>query len=126
MSKPYERRTESRVNNASDFEDTPKSIKNSLITDISPAGAGISILKDLGSISGNVFLNILQPELSSLSGFKIHAEVVWSDYERSKDFIEIGVEFSNTDDEENKYISQAINWFKNKDNHFLRCEVTQN
>ena len=121
-----ERRTESRVNNASNFEDIPKSIKDSLITDMSPAGAGISILKNLGSISGNVFLNILQPEFSRLSGFKIHAEVVWSDDTRSKDFIEIGVKFSNTDDEANKYISQAINWFKNKDNHFLRCEVTQN
>ena len=70
MSDPYERRTESRVNNASNLKDPPKSFKNSLITDISPAGAGISILKNLGSISGNVFLNILQPEFSSLRGFK--------------------------------------------------------
>ena len=126
MSDANERRTESRINNASDFEDAPKSIKNSLITDISPAGAGISILKNLGGVSGNVFLNILHPEFSSLSGFKIHAEVVWSDDKRSDGFIDIGVKFSNTDDESNKYISQAINWFKNKDNHFLRCEVTQN
>lgn len=124
MSNLIERRTEDRLNNIDCLDENLKKIKNSLIVDISPGGAGLLIRKKLEGISGNICLNILQADLSSLRGFKIQADVAWVDEEYDSYYRKIGVKFINTDEELKKHISQAIDWFGNRDHHFLRCEVT--
>jgi len=124
MSNLTERRSADRVSNIDCLDEDLKKIKNSLIIDISPGGAGLLIRKNLESISGDICLNILQPDLSSLRGFKIQADIAWVDEDYDSDYRKIGVKFISSDDELKKHISQAIDWFGNRDHHFLRCEVT--
>lgn len=124
MSNLTERRSADRVSNIDCLDEDLKKIKNSLIIDISPGGAGLLIRKNLESISGDICLNILQPDLSSLRGFKIQADIAWVDEDYDRDYRKIGVKFISSDDELKKHISQAIDWFGNRDHHFLRCEVT--
>ena len=126
MSGSSERRTECRFNNISNLDKNNKANKHSLIVDISSGGAGLILRKKLEDISGNICLNILQPNLSKLSGFKIDAEVIWVDEKYDSDFRKMGVKFSNIDKNLKNNISESIDWFSNKDHHFLRCEVTQN
>lgn len=124
MSNSTERRTEDRVSNIDCLDESLKKIKNSLIVDISHGGAGLLIRKELEVISGDICLNILQPDISNLGPFKIQADVTWIDEEYDRDFRKIGVKFINSDKELTDYISKAIDWFSNRDHHFLRCEVT--
>ena len=123
MSNSVERRTTERVSNIFNLDKDQNAVKQSLIIDISPDGAGLLVLKNIEEISGNICLNILQPDLSRLSGFNIDADVIWVDEEYSGDYRKIGVKFSNTDEELNNHISRAVNWLGKKDHHFLRCEV---
>ena len=125
MSNSVERRNDDRVNNIDSLDEDLKIVKQSLIVDMSSSGAGLLILKNMEEISGNICLNILNPDLSSLSGFSIDADVIWVDEKFSTDHRKIGIKFSNADEELNAHISQAINWLGKKDHHFLRCEVTQ-
>jgi len=126
MSTSSERRTDCRFNNLDGLNETNTSSKHSLVVDISSGGAGLIIRKKLDVISGNICLHILQPELSNLSGFKITAEVVWVDEDYDSGFRKMGVKFSNIDKDLKNNISESIDWFSNKDHHFLRCDVTQN
>ena len=126
MSNSVERRTTERVSNIDNLDKDLNAVKHSLVIDISPDGAGLLVLKNIEEISGNIYLNILKPDLSSLSGFDIDAEVIWVDEEYSSDYRKIGVKFSNTDEELNSHISQAVSWLGKKDHHFLRCEVASN
>ncbi|MCW8853991.1 MAG: PilZ domain-containing protein [Gammaproteobacteria bacterium] len=125
MSNSVERRIEDRVSNIDGLDNDFKTVNHSLIVDISSGGAGILILKNREDISGNVCLNILQPDLSSLNGFNIDADVIWVDEEFSRDHRKVGVKFSKTDKDLSEHISQAVSWLGKKDHHFLRCEVTQ-
>ena len=125
MSNSVERRIEDRVSNIDSLDEDFKIVKHSLIVDISSGGAGILILKNMDDISGNICLNILQPDLSTLNGFNIDADVIWVDEEFSRDHRKVGVKFSNTDKDLSEHISQAVSWLGKKDHHFLRCEVTQ-
>ena len=125
MSNSVERRTTKRVSNIDNLDKDPNAVKHSLIVDISSDGAGLLVLKNMEEISGNICLNILQPDLSSLSGFDIDADVIWIDEDNSSDYRKIGVKFSNTDGELSNHISQAVIWLGKKDHHFLRCEVTK-
>lgn len=126
MSASNERRTECRFNNIDNLDENNKENKHSLIVDISSGGAGLILRKKLDDISGNVCLNILQPNLSKLSGFKINADIIWVDENYDSNFRKIGVKFSNIDKNLKNNISESIGWFSNKDHHFLRCEVTKN
>ena len=125
MSNSVERRIEDRVKNTDSLDESFKTVKHSLIVDISSGGAGILVLKNMEEISGSICLNVLQPDLSSLNGFNIDADVVWVDEKFSRDHRKVGVKFSKTDKELSEHISQAVSWLGKKDHHFLRCEVTQ-
>ena len=114
-----ERRCQDRISHIVDMD----SIKSSLITDISTGGAGLLILKNKETVSGNICLRILKPDMSSLSGFNINADVVWVDEEHSDDFRKIGVQFSDLDKELKTHISQAMSWLSQEEHYFLRCEV---
>lgn len=126
MSGSSERRTDCRFNNLDGLDKNNTSSKHSLVVDISSGGAGLILRNNLEEISGDICLNILQPELSNLSGFKIRAEVIWVDEDYDSDFRKMGVKFSNIDKDLKNNISESIDWFTNKDHHFLRCDVTQN
>ena len=125
MSGSNERRAESRFHNVDGLDDNNEASKHSLIIDISSAGAGLILRKKLDDISGMVNLNILKPDFSKLSGFKISAEIIWVDEDYDSEFRKMGVEFSNIDENLKNNISDSIEWFSNKDHHFLRCDVTQ-
>jgi len=121
-----ERRTEGRVNNLDDDEEECLKIsQHSLIVDISCDGAGLLILKDLETISGNIRLKILKPDMTNLSTFTIDADIIWVDEEYSDDYRKIGVKFLDTDENLNNHLSQSIAWLSNKECYFLRCDVTQ-
>ncbi|RDH84603.1 MAG: hypothetical protein DIZ80_03805 [endosymbiont of Galathealinum brachiosum] len=121
MSKSVERRTQCRVSNIDNADET----KKSLIINISAGGAGLLISKSIEGVSGKVCMKILHPELSRLEEFDIDAGVVWIDEEESADFRKIGVQFTGMDEESQKNVSHAIDWLGLKDHHFLRCEITE-
>jgi len=125
MSASNERRTKCRLINSVNSGENNHACKHSLIVDISSTGAGLITRKKLEQISGKICLNILQPELSSLNGFIIDAEVIWVDEDYDKDFRKMGVRFSNVDKGLKNDISELIDWFSDKDHHFLRCKVAQ-
>ena len=98
-------------------------VKTSLITDISPGGAGLLILKDKEAVSGNISLKVFSPDIPNLAGFDIIADVVWTDQEYSDDFLKIGVQFSDVNEDLVAHITDAINWLSKEDHYFLRCEI---
>ena len=98
-------------------------VKNSLITDMSLGGAGLLISKDKEAASGNICLNVLSPDMSNLAAFDIIADVVWTDHEYSDDFLKIGVQFSDENEDVIAHITDAINWLSKEDHYFLRCEI---
>lgn len=118
-----ERRTEGRVNNLDDAGECLKTTQQSLIVDISCDGAGLLILKNLATISGEIKLKILKPDMSNLSAFTIDADIIWVDEEYSNDYRKIGVKFSETDEDINNHLSRAIAWLSHKECYFLRCDV---
>ena len=122
MTNSVERRCDERVQNTKDL-DKNQDVQRSLIIDISAGGAGLLILKDKEGISGNICIKILRPDLSTLKGFNVNADVIWTDEKYSDDYNKTGVKFLNTDEEINENISQAINWLGRKDHYFLRCEI---
>jgi len=115
--------TDRRCQNRASSDANNGDIKNSLITDISLGGAGLLISKAKEGLSGNICLKVLRPDMSDLSGFDVAAEVVWTEQEYSGDFIKIGVQFINVNEELISHISDAINWLSREDHYFLRCEV---
>ncbi|MDH5573374.1 MAG: PilZ domain-containing protein [Gammaproteobacteria bacterium] len=125
MTNSTERRTESRVNNLNDAEECLKTAQHSLIVDISRDGAGLLILKKLETLSGQIRLKILKPDMSNLSSFTMDADIIWVDEEYSSDYRKIGVKFLDTDENLNNHLSRAIAWLGHEECYFLRSDITQ-
>jgi hypothetical protein len=128
MSNSTERRTESRTSNMDGTAEAIQAIKHSLIVDITCAGAGLLMLKNIEGVTGNVSLNVLKPDMSSLSGFIIDADVVWVEENYSNEHRKIGIKFTDisSNDALNKNLSDAIKWLSHKDYYFIHCEIVQN
>ena len=119
MDNTNDRRCQNRASSNANFTE----VKTSLITDMSLGGAGLLILKAKEAASGNICLKVLSPDMSNLAGFKIIADVAWTDQEYSDDFLKIGVQFSDVNEDLVAHIADAINWLSKEDHHFLRCEI---
>jgi len=119
MDNTNDRRCQNRASSNANITE----VKTSLITDMSLGGAGLLILKAKEAASGNICLKVLSPDMSNLAGFKIIADVAWTDQEYSGDFLKIGVQFSDVNEDLVAHITDAINWLSKEDHHFLRCEI---
>ena len=124
MSETTERRTQNRVNCMGQSIDV-KTIEHSLIVDVTCQGAGLLILKNLPTISGNICMKVLHPDFSNIDAFDVNAEIIWVDEDYSDDHRKLGVQFKDINDDLNQHINELVQWLEEKDHYFLHCEIIQ-
>lgn len=133
MADIQERRNAPRINcySRSTADDT---VEHGLVVDVSETGAGLLIPKDTplfndldqersASSYGCLRLNIFHPDDSLEDGLNINVYVSWMDHEYSRKRLKLGVHFADMDDEQSRYVDRLVDWIREKENHFLHCEL---
>lgn len=95
----------------------------SLMIDISIGGCSLLISKETELAASDLRMEIQPPRADEAEELTVQAVHRWSDDEYSPSHRQIGLQFTDLDDDQHAKLKSLIDAFINEEEHYFRCKL---